>query len=318
MKYLAILFILLFNFFQCSKEEPIHIDLPDKESENSLDKDIDSESSKGDVINFGITPWDDPEKMKIAYKPFIKYLSKQLGIRVRFIVEQDFEQLKNDINTNLIQIAAFTPGAYTDALEKNSKSMIYVATTMKNGAEAYSGMLVVKNDSPYKSIQDLKNKKMGFVDPGSSSGYKYPVALLLKEGIEPEKFFKSIFFLGNHPNVTDALVEGTIDIGATWSDNFDAAQVKHKNALRILMKTEPIPYDAIVVSQKAGIELANKLSVILNKTSNETKDENGKPIMGSENGLIPYTGFISKSPEFYSVVKTTGLIVSKYEKLKKK
>ena len=86
----------------------------------------------------------------------------------------------------------------------------------------------------------------------------------------------------------------------------------------IHMKTEPIPYDAIVVSQKAGIELANKLSVILNKTSNETKDENGKPIMGSENGLIPYTGFISKSPEFYSVVKTTGLIVSKYEKLKKK
>ena len=41
----------------------------------------------------------------------------------------------------------------------------------------------------------------------------------------------------------------------------------------IHMKTEPIPYDAIVVSQKAGIELANKLSVILNKTSNKIDPE---------------------------------------------
>ena len=93
------------------------------------------------------------------------------------------------------------------------------------------------------------------------------------------------------------MAEGTIDIGATWSDNFDAAQVKHKNTLRILMKTEPIPYDAIVVSQKAGIELANKLSVILNKTSNETKDENVGPHGEAAHARLPSLRLRAKGGE---------------------
>lgn len=309
---------LFFLFIHCSKGKPIHIDLQQREREENLENEEFSDSDSTNVLNFGITPWDDPEKLKIAYKPFIKYLSTQLGTRVRFIVEQDFEQLQSDINSNLIQIAAFTPGAYVDALEKYPRSMIYVATTMKNGVEAYKGMLVVRDDSNFKSIKDLKNKKMGFVDPGSSSGYLYPVALLLKEGIDPDKFFQSVFFLGNHPNITDALVAGTIDVGATWSDNFEEAQKKHNYSLRILMKTDPIPYDAIVVSQKAGQELASKLSVVLSKINIDTKNEEGKPIMGAENGLLPYTGFRIKSPDFYNVVRSTSTIVSKYEQSKKK
>ena len=316
MNYFLSIF-LLFLFLNCSKGKPIEVELMDDGSGQSEDQDFESKNETEEVLNFGITPWDDPQKMKQAYKPFIKYLSKQLGKRVRFLVEQDFEQLQNDISSNLVQIGAFTPGAYADALS-NNRPMIYVATTMKNGAEAYTGMLVVKEDSPYKTLKDLKNKKMGFVDPGSSSGYKYPVALLLKDGIAPEAFFKSVFFLGNHSNVTDALVEGSIDVGATWSDNFNDAQKKHKNALRILMKTEPIPYDAIVVSQKSGNELASKLSQILSRININTKDDDGNPIMGDNNGLLPYTGFITKSPEFYNVVRSTGQIVSKYEKSKKK
>jgi phosphonate transport system substrate-binding protein len=316
-KNIAIIFIFSL-VLSCGGDDSVHIDLPEEGEEAISEDEVSQLGGSEEVINFGTTPWETPDKMKKLYRPFIRHLSLKLGKRVRFIVEQDYEALKNDLSSNLIQIAAFSPGAFADVLDKNRNSMIYVASMQKDGAEAYRGLIVVKKDSPYQSLKDIKGKKMGFVDPSSSSGYRYPVALLLQQGIYPEKYFSNVFFLGNHANVTDALMQGTIDVGATYDANLENAQKKHNDGLRILLKTEPIPYDAIVVSRQVGMELAGKLANVLVQINNNTKDEKGQYVMGSEHELIPFSGFKIKSPEFYDVVRTTSSIVRNYEQSKKK
>jgi len=52
----------------------------------------------------------------------------------------------------------------------------------------YSGLLVAA-DSPYRSLQDLEGKRIGYINFNSTSGYIFPRAAMRKEGIEPDTFF---------------------------------------------------------------------------------------------------------------------------------
>jgi len=45
------------------------------------------------------------------------------------------------------------------------------------------------------SLKDLNGKRFAFVDYQSASGYLYPMALLEKNGLNPEKNFSRIFML---------------------------------------------------------------------------------------------------------------------------
>ncbi len=174
-----------------------------------------SENLPGEAINFGITPWDDPEKLRKMYAPFIAYLGEQLGVRVRFMVSQEYQDLVADLRRGIIHIAAFSPGAYSDALDEGiEKEALYVASTQDSGKSHYRGLVITRPQ--FQKLADLRGKSFAFVEKGSSSGYKFPLALLLQKGIDPYKYFSKIYFLGSHAHVVEAVANGKVDAGATW------------------------------------------------------------------------------------------------------
>ena len=65
------------------------------------------------------------------------------------------------------------------------------------------GLFVVKKDSPYKSLQDLKGKRMMFTSPTSTSGYVMAYSRLVDEGLlqpkeNPNKYFGEVRFAGGY------------------------------------------------------------------------------------------------------------------------
>lgn len=272
-----------------------------------------SSSQNPDAINFGITPWEKPAKLRKMFAPLIQYLSEQLGSRVRFIVSQDYTTLVNDLAGGIAQIAAFSPGAYAVAREKNPDDLIYVATASKAGKDHYRGMIFTREDSAVNSIADLKGKTFGFVEKGSSSGYKFPLLMFLRKNINPYKFFSKVFFLGSHPNVAEAVHLGKVDAGATWDAAFEVAQEKYNQQLKIIVKTPPIPFDAIVVAKKQGKKFALKLRSILTKIGPETKTGDGRQVISSRFDF-PYTGWTTRGPAFYNIVTQTNNAIQDFEK----
>ncbi len=270
-----------------------------------------SENLPGEAINFGITPWDEPDKLRKMYAPFISYLSERLNVNIRFMVAQEYPELLNDLRRGIVHIAAFSPGAYADALDAGIGSFAdYVASTQNEGNSYYRGVIITGKN--YRDFKALKGQSFAFVEKGSSSGYKFPLALLLAKGVDPYRYFSKVFYLGSHANVVDSVVAGKVAAGATWDGYVERQLGKNQDKVRVLYRTEQIPYDAIVVSKKKGRRFANQLRAVLLRINKDTATRDGRKVLQKELGF-PYSGYVVHSPAFYDVVRRTGNLVKQYK-----
>jgi phosphonate transport system substrate-binding protein len=264
------------------------------------------------TLNFGVTPWGELDKMRQAYQPLTEYLSENLQARIRLMIVQEYHELLADVRRGLIDIASFSPGAYADALEAGiERESLYVASAQLGGKNYYRGIIISRPG--IRSLDALRGKTFAFVEEGSSSGYKFPLALLLGRRIDPYRFFSRVYFLGSHPNVVEAVIRGKADAGATWDGYIEENYPKQKPPVHILLRTDPIPYDAVVVGKKHGERFAQKLRRLLVGLSSATTTSEGVKILGSESGF-PYSGYVVNSNRMYDVVRKTSRLVRAYRR----
>jgi phosphonate transport system substrate-binding protein len=85
---------------------------------------------------------------------------------------------------------------------------------------AYKASFYVRKDKGIARLEDLRGRTIAFVDPASSSGYIYPMVLLIKQGLvqnrDPKTFFKEALFAGTHEAALRALLQGRVDAATTF------------------------------------------------------------------------------------------------------
>jgi phosphonate transport system substrate-binding protein len=267
-------------------------------------------------IYFGITPWLDQDKLVRMYKPLMQYLTEQTGLKFDICVSPTYDQLLEDLKDGSIDFASFSPAIMAKAIQLYKDQMYLISTYISEGKDHYYGYIVTLKDKPYKSIKDIKNKRFAFVSEGSASGYKYPISIFLKMGINPFKYFETIRFSGSHNNIFKDLKEGVIDAGASCDDVYYPSQKKYGNIFKYIKQTNPIPLDGIVASKKSSkinVKLVRKIKKILKNTNSKTRTKSGDLVMDKELEF-PFDGFAFRNFSFYNVVIETKNLVDKFEK----
>lgn len=219
------------------------------------------------TILFGVTPWGESVQMKEAYKPLLKYLSEKTGRKFQLLIMEDYNVAINNLVEGNIDISVTSPVSYVLAREREP-GIQYISTIAReeNGrlAATYKGYLItLKSKYGGLGLEDfLKNANkysIGFVTQASASGWAYPMAMFKKRGIDPEKVFKKVIVFENHPALTDALVAGKIDIGATWEYNLERAIGKHGDVFSIIYTTYEIPGLSWIAAKKVDPAFVQKI-----------------------------------------------------------
>ena len=129
------------------------------------------------------------------------------------------------------------------------------------GGTGYYSSIVVRADSPYRSIADLKGASLAYVDFNSTSGYLVPRAKLREQGIDPDTYFSKTGFAGGHTQAVMSLANGQFDAAILQASGGDPAHGFSRGALhtmarrglvevedfRIIWTAGPIPSEAFVV-----------------------------------------------------------------------
>lgn len=245
-------------------------------------------ASEREKYVLGIPPWGGKQDdVKERFENFVVYLEEKLGKKVEFRVSDDYMQLGEDVYSGKIDIAIISSNAYVYTREKYPE-LRYLCTALdkKSKRATYSSYIIANKENGIRGRKDLENKKFAFVDENSSSGYKFPLALMMtKWGIDPDIYFKKMMFLGTHPDVFEAVKTGQADAGAVSEEYLDDAKVN--NFIVVIDKVENIPYDGVVVTPRIGDETYEKIKALFLSLNETTTTKSGKNVLDK----FPWAGF---------------------------
>ena len=257
------------------------------------------------VLRFGLTPYLPKDQLKKQFLPLAEYLAKIVKIPVKLVFSSSYSNLAKLIKNKKIELAVLSPFAYVEA-KKIHTDLIPLVTHIADGASTYVGYIVTRMDSGIETVQDLKNKTFAFIDKQSASGFLYPSAFLLREGLSAEEHFKKIRFAGNHGKVFEWVDKGYVDAGATYSTALKLASggVDPGRGFKVIAKTGRIPYDAYCARGNLNSDLVSEIKVILEGLS--TRNEIGRQILG---GAISINGFVAVDDAHYDEVRDVAKLI---------
>lgn len=170
-------------------------------------------------LTFAIVPAENASTVTERYAPFMAYLSKELGTKVTLRVANDYAAVVEGQRSGNVQIASYGPTSFARARMTGVKTDAILIEVYAGGRMGYYTAFFTRAGDSYRTIEDLKGKNIGFVDPNSASGYTMPMFKLDQLGIKPESFFGKVLFTGSHDNAMIALAQGTVDVCVNWFDD---------------------------------------------------------------------------------------------------
>ena len=196
-----------------------------------------------------VVPAENASGVTERYGPFVEYLSQTLGTKVTLRVANDYAAVIEGQRNGSIHLAGYGPASYARAIVTGVKVEPFVTTVNNDGTVGYYSVFYVRADSPYKTIDDLKGKNLGLVDPNSTSGNNVPRFALNKLKLNPETFFGRVTYTGSHENAVIALQQKTVDVAANWwnAENDSNLSRMAKKGLakqedfRVIYKSDLIP-----------------------------------------------------------------------------
>ena len=197
------------------------------------------------TLHLVLTPSQKPTDLLAAGDEFGRVLGRLVGMPVRVTVASDYAAVIEALRNRTADLAFVHPGGYVLA-HREARATI-VARNLWHGKSSFTSRIFVRKESSIRSVEELRGKTIAFVDPASSSGYIYPMVLLVQRGLvknrDPRTFFKEVVFSGAHDASMRALLNGHVDAIAS----FDLAREQYvkdpaeRERIVVVAETPEIP-----------------------------------------------------------------------------
>lgn len=209
------------------------------------------EGAGASAYTFAVIPYYGPEKIWPLFSPFVDYLKKTTGQPWRLKLYPNHEEFMAAIGKGEISMALLGPAPLKMAYQKWGAKPILVALT-RNG-KPVNHSVIVTNERSFKTLADLKGKKIGFLK-GSSTSYLVPVKMLKNAGLALSDI--TPVFLPSQDRIMSALLSGEIDAGALMESMYQKFQ---KDNLKVLGISMPMPNFALCALPSFPVKARERL-----------------------------------------------------------
>jgi phosphonate transport system substrate-binding protein len=205
-------------------------------------------------LRLSAIPDENPQEMLRIYSPFAAYLTKEIGIPVKFTPVVEYAATVEGLAANRLEMVWYG-GLTSVQAAKQAKGARRII--MRKEDVQFKSYFITRSDTGIKTLKDLKGKTFAFGSVSSTSGHLMPRYFLLKGGINPEQDFSKFSFSGAH-DATAAWVEaGQVDAGAlnflVWDKLVESKKVDTSKV--IIFWTTPAYVD-YVWTVRAGVDKA--------------------------------------------------------------
>lgn len=209
------------------------------------------------------------------------FLNQELGVKTNIRNSSDYNAVIQGLLGKKIDLVInMSPKSYAEIYlnDPNSVDLVGITTDNTDNSRGYHSVILVKADSPYKTIEDLKGQAFSFADPNSTSGYLIPNNQLeqtLGGNMDNRYngFFESVTFSGGHEQDIVGVLNGQFDAAVTWASMVgDKSEGYSAGALRRYMEHDPDLMNKIRIIWKSPL-IANGPTIVSNSLDPEFKDK---------------------------------------------
>ena len=248
---------------------------------------------------------DNPKKHYRRLKPMVDYVVSQLkdlGItRFGLLMAKNNQEMIEYLKEGKIDWVTETP--FSALIFCNKTGAEIMVRRWKNGIPDYYCVIFTRDDSGIESIKDLKGKKIAFEDPGSTTGYFIPMAVLKKAGLEPIGLASprekppadgvGYVFAGREINITAWVYKGLVDAGAysnnEWENPNDCPPAFKKN-LKIIHQTKLFPRAMEIIRKGVDPEIKRRIKEILLNAHKDPKADKALKTYSKTERFDEFTG----------------------------
>jgi phosphonate transport system substrate-binding protein len=218
-----------------------------------------------------------------VYEDIANYLTSKTGVKIEFVTSLAYGTINGMLESGTVDCGFICGLPYVMLHDRPAPAAnLIVAPVMSapryNGQPKYYSDLIVRNDSPYKTIHDLKGRTYVYNDEISNSGYNMPRYRLLQLGLTGG-FFGKVLRSGSHEESIRMVAAGQADASFVDSLVLDYDREKglgHAHEVRVLESVGPAGICPLAASSKLPVSMRDKLRHYL---SNMHADPEGKQIL---------------------------------------
>jgi phosphonate transport system substrate-binding protein len=231
--------------------------------DNDLVADVPTDPAKWrdpSTLVWAYTPVEDPAVYAVVFKPFTDHLKTCTGKAIVYYPVQSNSAEIEAMRSGRLHFAGFSTGPTGFAVNL-AGAVPFAAKGLGDTLRGYNLLAVVKATSPYKTLADLKGKRVAHTSPSSNSGNLAPRVLFPAEGLKTDDDYKPLMS-GGHDKSILGVNSGDYDMAAVASDVFDRMVTRGTIKLedfRIIFKSAIFPTSSFAHSHDLKPELAAKL-----------------------------------------------------------
>ena len=219
------------------------------------------------------TKWRNPASLMLSYSPqedtafyeklwapYVAHMSQCLGRPARFLQVFSSAAVIEALRSGRIQFSLLATGDTPFAVNVGG-GVPYAGIGDAKSLLNYHVGVLVKQASHFKTLADLKGKRVAHTTPSSNSGNMAPRALFPAEGLTPDKDYK-VIYSGKHDNSVLGVLNGDYDAAAVADDVLDRMLSRgfiKPDALRVIYQSKPFPAGSMVHAHDLDAALVAKL-----------------------------------------------------------
>jgi len=183
------------------------------------------------AFRLGYVPIGGSKDGQDPFQLMAKHLTGELGLPVKMVALENYLAVINGLKNRSLEGALLGPNAYIEAadlggIEPAAMELYYP------GHRGYQSVLITRQGSDIRRLEDAQGKILAFTDPDSASGFLVPMLHFVRDlGVAPAGFASQVVFAGSHGAVAKGVYEGRYAVGAT--NEVDLARAVRELNLKI-------------------------------------------------------------------------------------
>ncbi|MFC0229420.1 phosphonate ABC transporter substrate-binding protein [Serratia aquatilis] len=222
-----------------------------------------------------------------------QFLDKELNVDTKLRNSSDYAGVIQGLLGGKIDLVfGISPSSFASVYLKDPQAveLVGIGVDDVDQSRGYHSVVLVKADSPYKKLEDLKGKSFGFAEPDSTSGFLFPNQVFKQQfgGSLDDKynnFFSSVTFSGGHEQDILGVLNGQFEGAVTWTSmvgDYDSGyssgafgrmiRMDHPDLMkkiRIIWQSPLIPNGPILIRQALPVDFKEQLVAAIKKLDKE-------------------------------------------------